>query len=272
MAPDLWMTFVINKAEHSQDLLHLINSRDPHIQFTVEPTKPRITTILGHPRHHTTRQHIQHHGLQETHTHRPIPPLGQQPPHYCQTKCIQHPSPPRQNSIFNTGQLEKEFTHIKTDLYHCQFPLKGPQPVGAQVQPATTSCSSCQQQQQQQQQLIQQQQIQSNHSGSLHQQTAEKFKRLCKSRGIQVHFKGTNTLRTALGNPKDKDPKPTKQASSTNTNAHISTAPAPTLGSLADPWGKELRNISRPLPPYPTTEPPQDIPSTPTSLTFFTKR
>ena len=37
--------------------------------------------------------------------------------------------------------------------------------------------------------------------------TAEKFKRLCQSRGIQVHFKGTNTLRTALGNPKDKDPK-----------------------------------------------------------------
>ena len=37
--------------------------------------------------------------------------------------------------------------------------------------------------------------------------TAEKFKKLCKRRGIQVHFKGTNALRTALGNPKDKDPK-----------------------------------------------------------------
>ena len=37
--------------------------------------------------------------------------------------------------------------------------------------------------------------------------TSEKFKRLCKSKGIQVNFKGTNTLRTQLVNPKDKDPK-----------------------------------------------------------------
>ena len=33
------------------------------------------------------------------------------------------------------------------------------------------------------------------------------FKGLCKIKGIQVHFKGTNTLRTELVNPKDKDPK-----------------------------------------------------------------
>ena len=32
-------------------------------------------------------------------------------------------------------------------------------------------------------------------------------KKLCKKKAIQVHCKGTNTLRTALGNPKDKDPK-----------------------------------------------------------------
>ena len=37
--------------------------------------------------------------------------------------------------------------------------------------------------------------------------TGEKFRKLCKKKGIQVHFKGTNTLRTALGKPKDKDPK-----------------------------------------------------------------
>ena len=36
---------------------------------------------------------------------------------------------------------------------------------------------------------------------------SEKFKRLCKAKGIQVHYKGTNTLRTLLGNPKDNDPK-----------------------------------------------------------------
>ena len=39
--PSLWLrfvddTFVITKAEHSQELLHHINSQDAHIQFTVE--------------------------------------------------------------------------------------------------------------------------------------------------------------------------------------------------------------------------------------------
>ena len=34
-----------------------------------------------------------------------------------------------------------------------------------------------------------------------------KFKKLGKNKGIQVHYKGTKTLRTLLGNPKDKDPK-----------------------------------------------------------------
>ena len=37
--------------------------------------------------------------------------------------------------------------------------------------------------------------------------TGEKFRKMCKRKGIQVHFKGTNTLRTVLGNPKDKDAK-----------------------------------------------------------------
>ena len=35
----------------------------------------------------------------------------------------------------------------------------------------------------------------------------EKIKKICKAKGIQVHFKGTNTLRTLLVRPKDKDPK-----------------------------------------------------------------
>ena len=48
--------------------------------------------------------------------------------------------------------------------------------------------------------------------------TSEKFKKLCKRKGIQVHFKGSNTLRTALGNPTEKTPRPTKQASYITTN------------------------------------------------------
>ena len=43
-------TFVINKAEYSQDLLQHINNQDPHIQFTVEPTQqgslPFLDTLV----------------------------------------------------------------------------------------------------------------------------------------------------------------------------------------------------------------------------------
>ena len=43
-------TFVINRAEHSQDLLHHINNQDPHIQSTVEPTQqgslPFLDTLV----------------------------------------------------------------------------------------------------------------------------------------------------------------------------------------------------------------------------------
>ena len=37
--------------------------------------------------------------------------------------------------------------------------------------------------------------------------TNEKFKKMCKAKGIQVHYKGTNTLRTLLGNPRTKTSK-----------------------------------------------------------------
>ena len=37
--------------------------------------------------------------------------------------------------------------------------------------------------------------------------TGDKFRKLCRRKQIQVHLRGTNTLRTLLGNPKDKDPK-----------------------------------------------------------------
>ena len=49
--PSLWFrfvddTFVINKEGHSQDLLQHINSQDPHIQFTVEPTQQNSLPFL----------------------------------------------------------------------------------------------------------------------------------------------------------------------------------------------------------------------------------
>ena len=80
--PTLWLrfvddTFVIYKAEHSQALLHHINSQDPHIQFTVEPTQqgsiPFFHTLVTIEQDNTFTTS----SLQETHTDRSILTLGQ---------------------------------------------------------------------------------------------------------------------------------------------------------------------------------------------------
>ena len=49
-------TFVINKAEHSQELLQHINNQDPHIQFHSGTYTTGLTSFLGHSHHHPTRQ------------------------------------------------------------------------------------------------------------------------------------------------------------------------------------------------------------------------
>ena len=94
--PSLWLrfvddTFVINKAEHSQELLQHINNQDPHIQFTVEPTQqdslPFLDTLITIQPDNT----LSTTSIQKTHPHRSIFTLGQQPPHHSQTKCLQHP-------------------------------------------------------------------------------------------------------------------------------------------------------------------------------------
>ena len=104
--------------------------------------------------------------------------------------------------------LDKEQLHIKTALHHCQLPAwalnqwqhKFNHPNQAPASNTTNTNSNPTNN--------------SNYKTTIvvpyNPKTADKFKKLCKRRGIQVHFKGTNTLRTALGNPKDKDPK-TKQ-------------------------------------------------------------
>ena len=44
------------------------------------------------------------------------------------------------------------------------------------------------------------------HGSTIHQ----RFKKICNKQGIQVHFKGTNTVKQLLMAPKDKDPKQSK--------------------------------------------------------------
>ena len=115
--PSIWLrfvddTFVINKAEYSQDLLQHINNQDPHIQFTVEPTQqgslPFLDTLVTIQPDNTLTTSVYR---KPTHTG-PIPTLGQQPPHHSQTQCLQHLSSQSQNSVFYTGFIGTRNYHI----------------------------------------------------------------------------------------------------------------------------------------------------------------
>ena len=102
-------------------------------------------------------------------------------------------------------KLDKEVHHIKTALQHCQFPNWALN----QWHYKFTNPN---------------QPISNNNTNNNNQQDnnpnkrnitlvvpympgiSDKFKKLCRNKGMQVHYKGTNTLGTLLGNPKDKDP------------------------------------------------------------------
>ena len=167
------------------------------------------------------------------------------------------------------GKLDKELQHIKTALQACQFPK------WALNQWHHTFLNN--------NQSNNNTNKDNNHNNNTTKRnitlvvpyikgTSEKFKRLCKSKGIQVHFKGTNTLGTQLVNPKDKDPRHTKVASSTITNVHTSTALRLTQGNQTGHGGKELKNISRPLLQSSTTAHPQAIHWILTTSTLYIRK
>ena len=211
--PSLWLrfvddTFVINKAEHSQDLLLHINNQDPHIQFTVEPTQqgslPFLDTLVTIQPDNTFNTSVYR---KPTHTDQY---LHWDSNHHITAKhSVFNTLAHRVKTVFSTQEnLDKELLHIRTALYHCQFPawalnqwqhqFNHPNQAPASNTTNTNSNPT----------------NNSNYKTTIVvpyiPKTADKFKKLCKRRGIQVHFKGTITLRTALGNPKDKDPKTNK--------------------------------------------------------------
>ena len=187
-------------------LLQHINNQDPHIQFTVEPTQqgslPFLDTLVTIEPDNTFSTTVYR---KPTHTDQY---LHWDSNHHITAK----------QSVFNTlahraktvsssqDKMDRELQHIKTALQHCHFPswaLNQWQHKFTHPKQHTTTTNS----------------TSNNNSPAENNKnkativvpyipnTGEKFKKLCKKEGIQVHFKGTNTLRTALGNPKDKDPK-----------------------------------------------------------------
>ena len=200
-------TFVITMAEHSKPLLQHINSQDPYIQFTVqhtqqgslpflnmlvtiEPGNTFSTTVYRKPTH--TDQYLH---WDSNH-------------HITAKQSVYNTLIHRAKVVSSTqGTLDKELQHIKTALQACQFPrwalnqwhhrfLNNNQPNNS-----TRDKNSSNQE--------------NNHTNNTTKRNitlvvpyikgiCEKFKKLWTSKGIQVHFKGSNTLRTQLVNPKDK--------------------------------------------------------------------
>ena len=101
---------------------------------------------------------------------------------------------------------------------------------------------------------------------------SEKFKKLCKSKGIQVHFKGSNTLRTQLVNPKDKDPKTQKSGIIYHYKCPHINCPEAYIGESGRVLGERVKEHIRPLPQYSITAHPEDIHWTLTTLTLYRRR
>ena len=228
--PSLWLkfvddTFVITRAEHSQALLQHINSQDPHIQFIVEPTQhgslPFLDTLVTIEPSNTFSTTVYR---KPTHTDQY---LHWDSNHHITAKQSVLNTLAHRAKVVSSSQdrLDKALQHIKTAHLACQFPNWTLNQWHHRF-------------------FSNNQTIYNNHTNSTNQNNptkmninlmipfipgiSEKFKRLCKAKGIQVHYKGTNTLRTLLGNPKDKDPKHTKVESYITTNAHTSIAQKPT--------------------------------------------
>ena len=213
--PFLWLRFVddifvINKAEHSQALLQHINNQDPHIQVIVEPTQQssllfldNLVTIEPNNTFSTTVYRKPTHTDQYLHW---------DSNHHITAKQSVYNTLAHRTKVVSSSQdrLDQELQHIKSALQACQFPNWAPNQWhhrfinNNQVNhnnPTNTNNT-----------------IQDNNPTKRNitlvvpfiPETSEKFKKLCKAKGIQVHYKDTNTLRTLLGNPKDKDPKANK--------------------------------------------------------------
>ena len=79
--------------------------------------------------------------------------------------------------------------------------------------------------------------------------TSEKFKKVCKRKGIQVHFKGSNTLRTALGNPKDKDPKANQTGIIYHYQCPHTNCPSSYIGESGRTLGDRIKEHFKALSP-----------------------
>ena len=211
--PSLWLrfvddTFVITKAEHSKPLLQHISNQDPYIQFTVEEpsqqgTHPFLDTLVIIQPNNTFTTSVYR---KPTHTDQY---LHWDSNHFITAKQSVYNTLAHRVKVVSSNQeaLDQELLHIKRALQACQFPnwhktnyntnsTEITNPANKTTTPSSPTDNS-----------------NNNNKRNITivvpyiQGIGEKVKKVCKAKGIQVHFKCTNTLRTLLARPKDKNPK-----------------------------------------------------------------
>ena len=269
LTPCLWLRFVddtlvILNAEHSNHMLQYINSQDPNIQFTVEepgtygsipfldtkvtpgPNNTIHTTVYRKPTH--TDQYLHwdsNHFISAKHSV------------YNVYKTLPH----RAKVVSSTQtDLSKEMYHIGRALQSCLLPIwalnrlqhhfkhnnRDPNPTDSQDSNNHNSNDT------------------TNHNRHRNismvvpyiQGLEEMFKGTFNKHGIQVYFKGTNTIRLLFMAPKDKDIR--KVGLFISTSVHISNVQKNTLVNLAAHLGTDSRNISKHHHPFINTPAPQE--------------
>ena len=78
----------------------------------------------------------------------------------------------------------------------------------------------------------------------------EKFKRTCNKKGIQIHFKGSNTIKTLLMAPKDKDTKLQKSGVICKYKCPKINCPEQYIGETGIAFGDRLKEHLRALSPF----------------------
>ena len=128
--PHLWLrfvddTFVIQKAEHGQQLLHHINTQDPHIKFKMEePDQDGLlpfldTQVSSGPNNILTTTVYR----KPTHTHHYLH-WGSN--HFIMAKHSAFKTLACRTKVVSTNQqtLHKELEHIRKALQACHFPSR----------------------------------------------------------------------------------------------------------------------------------------------------
>ena len=116
------MIHLSSQAENSQELLHHINSQDPHIQFTVEPTQqgslPFLDTLVTIEPNNTFSTTVYR---KPTHTDQYL--HWDSNHHITANQSVYNTLAHRAEVVSSSqGTLDKELQHIKTALHSCHFP------------------------------------------------------------------------------------------------------------------------------------------------------